>query len=212
MQDLRVGSLNKERPANQSENGGEIPTPARQNFNIRPVPHWEAKTFIEKWHYSKRMPTGKNICYGLFHNSELYAVIVYGIGVNPYQAKFLKVEKVLEIKRMCRSEPSKNYPLSRFIALTTKFVTKENPTQAIVAFADPEQGHEGTVYNASGFARHGTTNAEWHLIDESGVKRHRRFAYRYSRRKGCSIDDARKELKLKRVQTLPKIRWVKYLK
>lgn len=193
-----------------STEGGSIPTPPLQ-FTIKPIEHKVAKNWVETWHYSKRMPTGKNINYGLFAGEDLYAVIVYGIGVNPYQAKFLGVDKVIEIKRMCRSEPArKEYPLSRFIALTSKMVLKEFVYECIVAFADPEQGHEGTVYKASGFKMHGLTNAEWHLVDKNGEKRHRRFAFRHSRRKGISLAESRKELGLTRVKTKPKYRWIRY--
>jgi hypothetical protein len=211
MSDLGAGSTNEVRPTHQPGDGGSNPTSALQ-FVIRPVDHGTAKSFIEKWHYSKCIPTGKNILYGLYAGESLYAVIVYGIGVNPYQARFLGVRSVLEIKRMCRSEPPLGYQLSRFIAITLRFVRKDYDPDCIVAFADPEQGHEGTVYSASGFARHGMTNAEWHVIGEDGVKRHRRYPFRYAQRNGCTIAEARERLGLKRIQTLPKIRWVKMLK
>ncbi len=112
---------------------------------------------------------------------------------------------------MCRVEPRLDYQLSRFIAVTTRFIRREYNPQCIVAFADPEHGHEGTVYKASGFTRHGETNAEWHVVDKDGKKRHRRYPFRYARRHGCTIGEARTLLGLTRVQTKPKIRWVKML-
>lgn len=206
-----ASSVNAARSADQPGSGGSAPTLAHQ-FVIKPIDHKTARPFVEQWHYSKCLPTGKNICYGLFEGeTDLHAVIVYGIGVNPYQARFLGVERVLEIKRMCRSEPPRGYQLSRFIAITLRFIRREHDPQCIVAFADPEQGHEGTVYKASGFERHGMTNAEWHVIDKNGVKRHRRYAYRYAKRNGCTIAQARDMLGLTRIQTLPKIRWIKRL-
>lgn len=202
-------SSNEEQPTFQWDDGGSIPTSPLQ-FLIRPIRNDTAERWVVRWHYSHRIPTGKNICFGLFASNELYAVIVYGIGVNPYQAKFLGVERVLEIKRMCRAEPPLNYPLSRFIALTSKMAAKEYPYDCLIAFADPEQGHEGTVYKASGFVMHGMTNAEWHLEDEDGEKRHRRVAFRHARRNGKTVAESRDELKLKRVQTAPKYRWVRF--
>lgn len=193
----------------QIAEGGSIPTSPLQSFRIDHVEHAVAKKWVEQWHYSHRIPTGKNIYFGLFHNDKLYAVIVYGIGVNPYQAKFLGVGRVLEIKRMCRAEPIQSYPLSRFIALTSKMVAKEYPYDCLIAFADPEQGHEGIVYKASGFTLHGLTNPEWHLEDNNGERRHRRFAFRYARRNGKSVSKARDELGLKRIQTKPKYRWIR---
>lgn len=187
--------------------GGSSPT-SPLHFYISPINHKMAKEFVEQWHYSHRIPTGKNISFGLWDNESLYAVIVYGIGVNPYQAEFLNVESVIEIKRLCRSEPKKSFELSRFIRLTIKMARKTMNFQAVVAFADPEQGHRGTIYKAAGFIHEGYTNPEWHLIGEDGEKRHRRFAYRVSRRKGISVSDSREYLKLKRIKTKPKHRWV----
>lgn len=193
----------------QIENGGSIPTSSLQ-FKIRKIEHKTAKKWVETWHYSKIMPTGKNISYGLFAGENLYAVIVYGIGVNPYQAKYLNSEGTIEIKRMCRSEPPiDGFPLSKLISITIKMVKKEFPFDCVVAFADPEEGHEGTVYKAANFTRHGVTSAEWHLIDAEGNKRHRRFAYRYARRNNKTISEARIELGVTRQKTKPKIRWIR---
>ena len=188
--------------------GDSTATPTLQ-FVICPIGYREAKTWVENWHYSRRMPTGKNLCYGLYEGENLYAVIVYGIGVNPYQAAFLGVKTVLEIKRMCRSEPPRSYPLSRFIALSAKMVQGVFSHECLVAFADPEHGHEGTVYKASGFELRGMTAAEWHLKGRDGVLRHRRYAFRHARRHGQSLEQSRKDLGLVRVKTLPKYRWVR---
>jgi len=194
----------------QLASGVSIPTSPLQ-YLIEPITHAEAKLFVECWHYSKRIPTGKNISFGVRHDGSLYAVIVYGIGVNPYQASFLGVDKVMEIKRMCRREPKEDYPLSRFIALTTKMLKKMYAFNAIVAFADPEHGHEGTVYKAAGYEYRGTTNAEFHLVEEDGTIRHRRFAFRMARRNGITVREAREQLNVKRIRTAPKHRWVKLI-
>ena len=191
------------------EDGSSNLTPP---LHINKLEHVPAKEFIEKWHYSGRMPTGKNVNYGLWVDGELYAVIVYGVGVNPYQDKFLGCKKSLEIKRMCRSEPKKDYYLSRFISLTIKFIKKIMYFDCVVAFADPEFNHEGTVYKAAGFEYMGETNPEFHLIDDAGNKRHRRYAYRYARRNNITIDQARKDLGLSRIKTKPKYRWVRQIK
>ena len=190
----------------QGDGGGSTPTPPHQ-YIIREIDHKTARDFVERWHYSHRIPTGKNLCYGLYGDG-LYAVIVYGIGVNPYQARFLGVEKCLELKRMCRREPKEDYQLSRFIRLTIRFLGRKERFGAIVAFADPEQGHEGTVYKASGFEYRGLTAPEWHLVGADGIKRHRRFAYRMAKREGISTAEARDKLGMKRIQTAPKHRWV----
>tara|TARA_R110000737_G_scaffold155825_2_gene184660 strand:+ start:5011 stop:5649 length:639 start_codon:yes stop_codon:yes gene_type:complete len=192
----------------QQADGGSTPTLPLQNTpRINEISHTAARLFIERWHYSKRIPTGKNICYGLFMGWEMYATIVYGIGVNPYQAKFLGCDRVMEIKRMCRSEPKASFPLSRLISITIKWLKKKHQFDMLVAFADPEQGHEGTVYKASGFEYRGETNAEWHLQDKDGNIRHRRLAFRHARRNNITVQESRDILGLVRVKTSPKHRW-----
>ena len=157
------------------------------------------------------MPTGENHSFGLFDGTNsLYAVIVLGTGVNPYQASFLKCLAPIEIKRLARSEPARTeWPMSKFISVTLRLLRKEMDFDAVVAFADPEHGHEGTVYKAAGFKHEGMSNAEFHTIDEAGNMRHRRFAFRYARRNKISIEEARRQLNLERKQTAPKHRWVR---
>ena len=207
-----AGSSMAEQLTIQLKDGGSNPTSALHSWWIDRIEHREAKAFVEQWHYSERIPTGKNVSFGLRHNGELYAVIVWGIGVNPYQAAFLKVDGVVEIKRMCRIEPPRDYPLSRLISITAKKMKHIMDFGAIVAFADPEQGHEGTVYKASGFTHEGVTNPEWHLIDKAGVVRHRRYAYRHARRNDCTVAESREALGVERIKTEPKHRWVRRFK
>lgn len=180
-------------------------------FEVQKVDYKTAKEFIEKWHYSGCIPKGRNVCFGLFADETLYAVIVYGNGVNPYQAKFLGVPNVVELKRMARSEPRLDeYPLTKFISKTAKLLMQEHPYDCIVAFADPEHGHSGGVYKAANFWLHGHTQAEYHVVDADGNKRHRRLAYRHAKRNGLTIAESRDILGLQIIRTLPKVRWVRY--
>jgi hypothetical protein len=186
-----------------------------------------ARPFIEKWHYSHRVPTGKNIFFGWFVQSDqyepsnlfgetLYAVSDYGIGVNPYQSKFLATgtgqpitdNNLIELKRQCRIEPKANgLPLTYFMAQCHKLLARMG-YRYVVTFSDPNHGHNGGVYRAGNFQSIGKTNGEWHTIDEEGEVRHRRYAYRHARRNGISIPEARERLGLKRIETLPKDRWI----
>ena len=172
-----------------------------------------ARPFIERWHYSGCVPTGKNIFFGWLDEGELYAVADYGIGVNSFQASYLsrvtgfdvKNGNLLELKRLCRSEPARAQ-LSQFLSKCHKELRKMG-YKYIVSFSDPEEGHSGGIYRASNFRHLGKTNAEWHLVDAEGNKRHRRFAYRHSKRHGCSVAESRELLGVARVKTEPKDRW-----
>ena len=174
-----------------------------------------ARPFIEEWHYSNKVPTGKNIFIGWYSGGVLYAVADYGIGVNAYQASFLSRvtglnvlnNNMLELKRLCRIEPRNDLlPLTAFISRCHKLLKKDG-YRHIVSFSDPMHGHDGGIYKASNFIHLGKTNAENHAIDKDGVIRHRRFYYRHAKRHNLSMAEARLALGLKLVKTEKKDRW-----
>lgn len=187
-----------------------------KNSIIEEIEHAAARSFIERWHYSECVPTGRNIFFGWFIDGCLYAVADYGIGVNPYQHSFLAritgedVTKanLLELKRLCRTEPRRDgYPLTAFLS-KCHGILKRMGYGYVVSFSDPNYGHNGGIYKAANFRHLGQTNPEYHIVDADGNPRHRRYPYRYARRKGISIKEAREELGLSRVRTVPKDRWL----
>lgn len=182
---------------------------------MRKISHQIAKPFIEKWHYSKRCPTGKNIFFGWYIDEVLYAIADYGIGVNPYQARALSRmtghiinnDELLELKRLCRTEPKINkMPLTMFLAKCHKILAQDGYCY-IVSFSDPNYGHSGGIYKAANFQHLGKTNPENHVVEADGTIRHRRLYFRYARRNGVSVAQAREELGLKLIKTVPKDRW-----
>jgi hypothetical protein len=195
-----------------------------------------AQPFIERWHYSHKAPTGKNVYFGWFVDGLLYAAADYGIGVNQNQEKFLSeltglpVTKgsLYELKRLCRIEPRNSaYPLTKFLAFCHRLLRKQHGIRFIVSFSDPAHNRfekqrsgisyeSGGIYRAANFLYLGKTNTEWHVTDKDGVVRHRLFAYRYMTRHNRSLTagqpyidlrEARNRLKLRRVITPAKDRW-----
>lgn len=177
----------------------------------------EARPFIQKYHYSGKVPTGKNIFFGWYDTEgALYAVANYGMGVNAYQAEYLarvtgkgvKLYNLMELKRLCRREPKRHdMPLTKFLSMCHKKLARDYGISFVVSFSDPERNHNGGIYKAANFTHLGKTNPEFHVIGEDGEVRHRRYPYRYSQRHGCTIQEARDILGLSRVKTLPKDRW-----
>jgi hypothetical protein len=198
---------------------------------VRQIPLAVAKPFIERWHYSRGIPTGKNVFFGWYLLGTLYAVADYGIGVNGNLARYLArvTEKpvtrsnLFELKRLCRIDPQNTAcPLTKFLGRCHKFLKRKHGIRFIVSFSDPEHNqfliqkdvpyNSGGLYKAANFEYLGKTNAEWHVMDEQGDRRHRKFAYRFMQRqcaKGnpITIAEARTLLGLTRVQTEPKDRW-----
>jgi len=186
---------------------------------VEEIDHSIARPFIEQWHYSGYVPKGSHHFFAWFVYDELYAVADYGNGVNPYQVRYLKAsfhnqvtdDNLLELKRLCRSEPKRlDFPLTAFLKRCHRLL-KNKGICFVVAFSDPEYGHSGGIYRAANFEHFGKTQYEKHTIDKDGVVHHRRYAYRYARRNGISIQEARDILGLQVHETVPKDRWVRQI-
>lgn len=175
-----------------------------------------ARPFIERWHYSGQVPTGRNLFFGWWVGMfDLYAVACYGIGVNPYQSTFLSRrtgenvtnDNLLVLRRLCRSDPRRDgFPLTAFLSRCHKMLSAMG-YEFIVSFSDPNHGHDGGIYRAANFNHLGKTNAEWYLLDQTGEIVHRRRLYHYAQRHDVTVQEARRRLGLERVKTLPKDRW-----
>lgn len=168
-----------------------------------------ARAFIELWHYSGVLPTGRNVCFGWFIEGELYGVAVYGDGVNQIQHDYLArvtglpVERrnLFELRRLCRLEPARDgYQLSRFIAICHRILKRDHGIRFIVSFSDPAHNgfkgkrrksySSGGIYAAANFKHLGKTGTERHVKDSSGRLHHRRKVY-HARRRGTDTPELR---------------------
>jgi hypothetical protein len=186
-----------------------------------------ARSFVELWHYSGNVPSGKNVCFGWFVESELYAVAIYGIGVNQAQHTFLAHltglpvtrKNLFELRRLCRVEPARDgLQLTQFIAACHRILKREHGIRYVVSFSDPAHNGfkgkrskayaSGGVYAAANFKHIGRTNGETHTIGRDGRMEHRRKAYRYKQRMGGTTAQAREKLGLRTQRTRGKDRWL----
>lgn len=131
---------------------------------------------------------------------------------------------LFELKRLCRSDPQNpTCPLTKFLSRCHKRLKQRHGIRFIASFSDPEHNQfllqkddvpytSGGIYKAANFQYLGKTNEEWHVVDEQGIRRHRKYPYRYMERQHArgnpiTLDDARKQLGLTRVRTAAKDRW-----
>jgi len=176
------------------QSGGSNPTPPLHSpslpFEVRPVDYAVARGIIEEHHYSHHMPHGKNVCYGAFISEELYAVAVYGVGVNMVAAEYLarttglpvRKNNLYELKRLARKGEvgRSRISLTRLLAICHRLLAKEHGIRFIYSFSDPMHSHDGTIYRAANFIHLGKTKAETHFTDLDGRVVHRRVPYRYT--------------------------------
>jgi len=111
------------------------------------------------YHYSKSIPANC-IGFSVFNdNMEWCGVILYGTGANQYIARpfGLKQGQVIELVRMALN--GKQESTSKALAISLKLIPKLLPMcKLIVSYADIDQNHNGTIYQATNWIYLGKYN------------------------------------------------------
>src|ERR1035437_160237 len=141
---------------------------------VRKIEKSKAEEMIVKYHYSHKWSLCQ-IAYGIFYimdydipffdnvrDEKLIGCIVFGQPVGRSAAesisKLAKIDEVLELTRLfCHDGYGKNIE-SFCIAKSLRLLEKDFPKiKAIISYSDCEQGHVGTIYQASGFYYQGNS-------------------------------------------------------
>lgn len=120
--------------------------------------HEAAKYACEHWHYSRCLPPSKTAKLGVWEEKQFIGVIVYGVGATSALCKpyGLQPDQGCELVRIALTKHKT--PVSRLIAISLKIIRATfRGLRLIVSFADPEQGHYGGIYQASGWLFCGDT-------------------------------------------------------
>jgi hypothetical protein len=118
-------------------------------ITVAPCSHDAAKHAVLNWHYSKVMPSGKLIKFGVWENERFVGAIIYGRGATPELGSpyGLDQTEVCELVRVALRDHAT--PVSQLIASTIKQLHATNTgLRLIVSFADTAQGHHGGIYQA----------------------------------------------------------------
>jgi hypothetical protein len=150
---MSAGSVVAARAANQPPGGGAIPTSAA---HIRPIPWLVGRGMIRQFHYLHQCSPIGRIAYGIFANADaiapLIGVLMVSVPVNLNEDQ----EHTLEIQRLFILDVTERNAESRCLGIVLRDVRRRFPEiTRIIAYADPNAGHEGTIYKAAGFTYEG---------------------------------------------------------
>ena len=127
--------------------------------------HAAAKYAVENWHYSGVLPSGKLLKIGVYESGVFIGVVIFSRGANnrigsPYE---LDQTEVCELTRIALT--SHIAPVSKVMAIAIRFLRRQCPgMRLIISFADPEQGHNGGVYQAGNWIYIGKSKAQPELL------------------------------------------------
>jgi hypothetical protein len=80
-------------------------------------------------------------------------------------------DKVLELRRLVIIDDTPKNAESFFIGRTLKWLKRNTDTKLIISYADPVQGHAGTIYKASNFKYIGRTGVG-RMLEVDGKLKH----------------------------------------
>jgi hypothetical protein len=119
-------------------------------YEVLRIERKDTEHFILNVHYARRWPS-ISYAFGLFRVGELVGVCTYGTPASAPLKRGLCGDDfkdvVLELNRLCLRDNLKNEG-SFLVASSLKMLPAG---RVVVSFADTEQGHVGTVYQASNF-------------------------------------------------------------
>lgn len=114
------------------------------------------------FHYAKAVPVCQYV-YNVWNDEDEWCgVIIYGGGANMHIASpYNKYQgQVVELERVALNGKQGHGNTSTAVALTLKALHKEAPwIDLVVSYADLDQGHNGTLYQATNWIYTGLTNA-----------------------------------------------------
>ena len=119
-------------------------------YSVREITRADCEEFILNIHYARRWPS-ISYAFGLFDGDDLIGIVTYG---TPPSAPLRRgiagdehIADVLELNRLCLRHNRKN-EASMLVGRSLKMIPKN---KIVVSFADTEQGHIGSVYQAANF-------------------------------------------------------------
>lgn len=164
------------RLANQQAGGGANPTTALHDIRVSPIPVAVAKEIVVQNHYLHSLPGGTQLCFGVFVQNRLMGALTVGCG--PSQAYQLITGATRDdcavLTRLWLSDELPKNSESKVIGVVLRALRKNTKLKFLISYADPSQGHLGTIYQASGWIYTGTSSAMPLYDIGDGIPRHSR--------------------------------------
>jgi len=136
----------------------------------------DIRTYIETNHYSKSVNCLKiSYCFKIINDKgETVGASIYGQQSTTAWKRYVeKEEDLLELRRLCTTDKTKNL-LSEFVEFCNRYIKKNSKVKLLLSYADPYNGHVGTIYQATNWIYLGETSSDILLRTPEGKIYHSR--------------------------------------
>lgn len=144
------------------------------SWKVLPCERSEIRDFIEKHHYSHNINgLMSDYCFKLLRGEELVGAAIYGktAMANAWKKYVDSPDALIELRRLVLIDDTPKNSESFFIGHTLRWLKKNTDIEKVVSYADPNYGHQGTIYKATNFQHVGMT-AKGKVIMWNGKKYH----------------------------------------
>lgn len=169
----------------------------RKRYIVDRIKNEDARPFVLKKHYAKRMPNVKTT-FGLFDKNVLIGCCLFGYPPC-YNLNNIGKFNVLELQRLVVESEEKNIT-SYFVSKSLNMLDKPS---AIVSYADTGQNHYGYIYQATNWVYTGMSSEQIKYTDGCKVYHKKTLSGRY----GNAIENELKKYGFKKVMSSKKHRY-----
>ncbi len=147
-----------------------------RTLSVSPIPVSIAKQIVIRNHYLHSFPGGTQLCFGVFSENRLTGALTFGVG--PTNAHRLvndaEPRECLTLSRLWLNDDLPKNSESRVIGLTLRAIRSHTDVKFVLSYADPAQGHRGTIYQAANWVYTGLSEAIPLYDIGDGIPRHSR--------------------------------------
>ena len=144
----------------QGAGAGSIPSAALQALRIVPIRLAVAKALIVQHHYLHSLPGGTMLAFGALLRRRLLGAIILGVG--PYNTPSLvegaTSDHCVTLTRLWLDDDLPKNSESRALGIVLRSLKRHTHLKFLVTYADPAQGHLGTIYQATGWLYSGLSD------------------------------------------------------
>ena len=164
---------------------GSSPRAALHSLRVAPVPIAVAKEMVQRRHYLHTLPGGTKLAFGVLLSSRLLGVLTLGVGpVNVHRlVEGASPVDCLTLTRFWLDDSLPSNSESRVMGFVVRALRTASSIRFLITYADPRQGHVGTIYQASNWLYTGLSETTPLYDIGDGVLRHSRtLSHKYGTR------------------------------
>jgi len=166
----------------------------------------EVRKYIAEHHYTQSAPLLAEYCFHLLDGDCRLGVAIFGFPTRIQSQKLHPND--LELLRFYVEDGTVPNTESFFLASCLRQIKKiEDKVTGVITYADPTEGHRGTIYKASNFTLIGMTEPSFHYLDTEGHRFHKKSIWQKAKKARIPIKEYAQFLNLKRIEEKPKLKF-----